>query len=392
MQNKIQQNIWKMYFIKATRMFLLIMPIVVLFFQDNGLSMTQIFLLNSIFSISIVLFEIPSGYFSDVMGRKKCLIIATILWTLWILGHSLSYWFWWFMFAEIIMALSLWFFSWTDSAIIYDTLLSNWKEGEYKKIEWRMEATWNFSEAIAWIIGGLLATISLRTPFYVETILSIPAIFIVISIIEPPIEKNKNKDGPIKNISKIVRYSLHWNKEIKRLIFYFWFFSASTLTFVWLVQPYFNLVWLPLKYFGFAWAILNASVWFFALQAHKFESFFWRKKSLISLILLVFIWYILLSIFQSIWAILFMFLFYFARWIGRPIIKDYINKIISSKIRATVLSIQWLVWRLFFAIISPFIWWIMDIYTLQYAMIWAWIVFLTFSVICLIFMRRHRLL
>jgi len=79
MQNKIQQNIWKMYFIKATRMFLLIMPIVVLFFQDNGLSMTQIFLLNSIFSISIVLFEIPSGYFSDVMGRKKCLIIATIL-------------------------------------------------------------------------------------------------------------------------------------------------------------------------------------------------------------------------------------------------------------------------------------------------------------------------
>ncbi|HRX63986.1 MAG TPA: MFS transporter [Candidatus Absconditabacterales bacterium] len=392
MQNKIQQNIWKMYFIKATRMFLLIMPIVVLFFQDNGLSMTQIFLLNSIFSISIVLFEIPSGYFSDVMGRKKCLIIATILGTLGILGHSLSYGFWGFMFAEIIMALSLGFFSGTDSAIIYDTLLSNGKEGEYKKIEGRMEATGNFSEAIAGIIGGLLATISLRTPFYVETILSIPAIFIVISIIEPPIEKNKNKDGPIKNISKIVRYSLHGNKEIKRLIFYFGFFSASTLTFVWLVQPYFNLVGLPLKYFGFAWAILNASVGFFALQAHKFESFFGRKKSLISLILLVFIGYILLSIFQSIWAILFMFLFYFARGIGRPIIKDYINKIISSKIRATVLSIQGLVGRLFFAIISPFIGWIMDIYTLQYAMIGAGIVFLTFSVICLIFMRRHRLL
>lgn len=143
------------------------MPIVVLFFQDNGLSMTQIFLLNSIFSISIVVFEIPSWYFSDVLGRKKSLIIAAILGTLWIFSHSLSYWFWWFMFAEIIMALSLWFFSWTDSAIIYDTLLAIWKEKNYKKIEWKMEATWNFSEAIAWILGGLLATISLRTPFYV---------------------------------------------------------------------------------------------------------------------------------------------------------------------------------------------------------------------------------
>ena len=183
-----------MYFIKATRMFLLIMPIAVLFFQDNWLSMTQIFLLNSIFSIAIVLFEIPSGYFSDVLGRKKCLIIATVLWAIWMLIHSLSYWFLGLMFAEIIMALSIWFLSWTDSAIIYDTLLETGKEDDYKKIEWRMEATGNFSEAIAWIIGWALAMISLRTPFYVETILSIPAIFIALSIIEPPVKKNENKD------------------------------------------------------------------------------------------------------------------------------------------------------------------------------------------------------
>jgi len=368
------------------------MPIVVLFFQDNGLSMTQIFLLNSIFSIAIVVFEIPSGYFSDTMWRKNCLIIASILWVIWIWIHSISYSFWWFMFAEIIMALSIWFFSWTDSAIIYDTLLATWKEKDYKKIEWRMEATWNFSEAIASIIWWFLALISLRTPFYVETLISIPAIFVAWSIIEPPVKKNDNKDGVIKNIIRIVKYSLHWHKEVKWLIFYFWFFSASTLTFVRLVQPYFEFVQMPLAYFWFAWAVLNASVWFFALQAHKFEEFFGRKKSLISLIVICFIWYMLLAIFQSLWAIMFMFLFYFARWIGRPIIKDYINKIISSNIRATVISIQWLVWRLFFAIISPFIWWILDFYSLSLALLGAGIIFFVFWVTCLVMLRRNNLL
>jgi len=52
---------------EALYWFLLIMPIIVLFFQKNGLSMKDILLLQSVFSISIVLFEIPSGYFSDVI-------------------------------------------------------------------------------------------------------------------------------------------------------------------------------------------------------------------------------------------------------------------------------------------------------------------------------------
>lgn len=38
------------------------MPVVVLFFESRGLSMTQVFLLQSIFSLGIVLFEVPTGY------------------------------------------------------------------------------------------------------------------------------------------------------------------------------------------------------------------------------------------------------------------------------------------------------------------------------------------
>jgi len=46
-------------------------PIIVLFWQENDLNLTQIMILQSLFSLTVVLLEIPSGYFADVFGRKN---------------------------------------------------------------------------------------------------------------------------------------------------------------------------------------------------------------------------------------------------------------------------------------------------------------------------------
>ena len=66
-----------MYFIKAISWFLLIMPIIIIFFQENNLSLSEIMILPAVYSFTIVLFEIPSGLFSDKFGRKKSIIIST---------------------------------------------------------------------------------------------------------------------------------------------------------------------------------------------------------------------------------------------------------------------------------------------------------------------------
>ena len=41
------------------------------FFQEHELSLTQVMLLQAIYSIVIVLFEIPSGFIADVFERKN---------------------------------------------------------------------------------------------------------------------------------------------------------------------------------------------------------------------------------------------------------------------------------------------------------------------------------
>ena len=386
---KIESNIWKFYVIKALRCFMLIMPIIVLFFQENGLTMKEVLLLQSIFSIGIILFEIPSGYFSDVIGRKVTIIIGCILGFVGFGTYSLSYNFTGFLIAELTLGLGSSFLSGTDSAIVYDSLIQSKKEKDYKKIEGRGMAIGNFSEAIASFLGGFIALISLRTPFYLETIMIFLTIPIAFTLIEPKRHKYKNKEGSIKEIIKIVKYSTHHNMEIKWLIFYSGFIGASTLTMVWFIQPYFKFVGLPLAYFGIAWGILNLSVGIFSLYAHKIEMFVGRKKSLISLIFISFIGYVLLGIFNSLWAIIFIILFYFVRGISGPILKDYINKLISSNMRATVLSVKNLFGRLVFAIIGPFIGWVTDLYSLQIALLTSGSVFVVLGVISLIFMSKH---
>ena len=54
-------NIYYLYLIKLSKWLMLIMPVVVLFYNDNGLESYQIYLLQAGYSISVVIFEIHLG-------------------------------------------------------------------------------------------------------------------------------------------------------------------------------------------------------------------------------------------------------------------------------------------------------------------------------------------
>src|SRR3989338_1957720 len=112
----LESNVWKYYFIEALSGFLLIMPIIVPFYQENGLNVTQLFLIQAAFSIAIVLLEIPSGYFADIYVIKNSIVFGLLVWALGCWIYAFSYSFLGFLISELILGVGVAFVSGANTA------------------------------------------------------------------------------------------------------------------------------------------------------------------------------------------------------------------------------------------------------------------------------------
>jgi len=381
-------NIYKLYLVKVAKWFSLIMPIVVLFYKENNLEQFDIFILQGIYSISIVALEIPSGYFADVLGRKKTLIWGSILGCVGFIIYSLTYGFYGFLAAEITLGIGQSMISGADSAMLYDTLLTQNRETDYLKYEGRMTSIGNFAEAIAGVLGGLLAGISLRTPYYFQTAVAFIAIPAAIRLVEPYREITLTT-MKWKDILRIFHFSIIEDKKLRNNIFFSSLIGSATLTMAWFVQPYFIKINLPQALYGILWTLLNLSVGITSLLAFKVEQ---KLKTTTQYILIaVFIsgLYFLTGIFQSYWAISLFFIFYLVRGVATPILKNSINKHTSSDIRATVLSIRNFIIRLIFAGTGPLLGWYTDHYSLSTALIMASTFYLFGSIVIITLAKKQ---
>ncbi len=352
------------------------MPIVVLFYQSNNLGMKEVLFLQGVYSVAIVIFEIPSGYFADILGRRTTLITGSILGTLGFALYSIGHGFWIFLFAEVVLGIGQSFISGADSAILYDSLICLKKEDKYLKYEGRLISIGNFAEAIAAIGGGLLAEMSLRTPYYFQIGIAFIAIPASILMTEP-LSSSKKLSTSFRHILKIVKFSLISNKRLRWNLFYSAIIGASTLTMAWFIQPYLKYLDISPAGIGILWSLLNLSVGITAFFAWKIERMIGKKTTILSIALLVAGFYIIVSLNIGYFAIIIFFLFYLVRGVATPVLKDYINKITESEIRATVLSIRNFVIRINFAIIGPFLGWYTDAFSLRQALFLAGILFLT---------------
>ena len=388
----LQANIWKLYLIQACRWFLLLMPVLNLFYEENGLSLDDLFIVQAFYSICIIMSEVPSGYFADRLGRKMSMLIGALSGSIGFFIYANAYILEHFLLAQFFIALGTSFISGSDTALLYDTLLYLKCQDDYKKMAGRMASVSSFSEGFAGLAGGVLALISLRTPLYYQASLMVIVIPIVLSLREPPRPYRNETDGKWQAILSIIHYALSKNKEVKWLIVYSSLVSTSTLTIVWLVQPFLKTIDWPLALYGPIWAILQFSIALFALSAHKIEARLGRKSSLLSLIATSAVAYFLIGVVDSPWAGLFFFAIYFVRGVNGPILNDYINRCVESDIRATVLSVKNLIGRLMFTILGPLVGLVSEHYSLSVAFLFCSCVFAFFGFLSIFFLNRNQLL
>jgi MFS family permease len=362
MESSLRKNISKVFVFNSSWMFLIVLPVMVPYLRSIGLSMQEVFELQSIFSFFVLIFELPSGYIADLIGRKYTLVLASFFNGL---GFSIMPFadsFWSLVVFEILLAVGVSLFSGTDISLIYDSLASI-KNKKAEDIEGKVIGKKIFysqtSEAVAAIVCSFLVGFHLNMPVYVQAFTCWLPFIISWTIVEPPrpvMDKSQHKDNWLHIYKSVFKSGPLLNLILVNTIFY----SASTLLAVWAFQDYWRVQGVDLKYFGHLWFLTNIVVGIVAKYAHGFENKVGSTFALITLGLLPIIGYFGMGFTGGAIGVLFCFSFQISRGLTQVIFKDALNSRISGELRATVNSMAGLGMRLVFIICGPLLGWLID--------------------------------
>nr|WP_320051142.1 MFS transporter [uncultured Desulfuromonas sp.] len=355
----IEHNILKIYLIKAARWLMLTTPFVPLFIGANGIDKSGYSVLASIQALAIVFFEIPSGYLADAIGRKKTLILGSVLGALGYMIYALSFSFSGFLLAMVVLGVGQSMISGSDSAMLYETLVAMNKTGEYSRYEGRVIALGSLLETLGAPLGGLLAVASLRYPFIAQAVVALIALPAALTLVEP--EQEARIKGRSMNLLPALKRSLLLDRTLLLLVVYAALVGGGTYTMAKAIPYWYSDAFGPsAMQLGLFWSVLNLSAAFFSHRAHHVEHHL-NKIAFMALVGgVVSASFLALGSLSAAPAMLVLILFYCTRGLATPILKNYINEQTDSQVRATVLSVRMFLVYVIFAALFPLMGWVGD--------------------------------
>lgn len=114
----------------------------------------------SIFSIAMVssaVFEIPTGVFSDLIGRKYTTVLGGFFYMLGGIFYALGFNYWWLVAGAIFDGLGKAFYSGNNNALLYDSLNKSNRREELEKFMGFIGGAEQWALGIAGLFGGILA-------------------------------------------------------------------------------------------------------------------------------------------------------------------------------------------------------------------------------------------
>lgn len=340
-----------MYIIVFLQGFVFYGPIATVFRENRGVSIYQIFLIESISMILIMLFEVPWGIFADKFGYKKTLVISNFIFFISKIVFFKANSFWIFLFERILLSISISGLSGCDTALIYLSLDKNQNsERVFGRYVW-------FSN-VGFLLGSMISTYIINisidlTAYY--TIIPYGVAFGVSLFLKNITDEVTKKE----NVKNKFKYSLKHVAANKYIIIFLVGISlvkevVQSIT-VFLNQQQYIKSGIDIRYFG----ILLVAIQFMKLisvKSYKLSNMIGQIKSINMLTIAVFISSsILIIISNAILSFLCVSVISIGMAIMEPMIIDIKNKSISSGNRATILSIYSMIESITSSIINPII-------------------------------------
>ena len=154
-------------------------PIFFLYFSTR-LNLSDVLLLETIYYLSVVVLEVPTGYLADRFGHRRVLIAGSVSQCLACIAFTYTGHFATLAVGQGLLALGTAFCSGSDTSYHYSVLSALGRDKEYGHRESRAARALLISQAASALIGGAIASFDLRLAYALTFASSGIAAFIAI--------------------------------------------------------------------------------------------------------------------------------------------------------------------------------------------------------------------
>jgi MFS family permease len=322
-----------------------------LFLLDAGLSNLEAFAANAFFTAGMVIFEIPTGVVADTLGRRASYLLGTItLAVTTVMYYLLWVWespFWAWAIVSMLLGLGFTFFSGAVDAWLVDALHATGYQGSLETVFGRGLIAGNIAMLVGSVSGGIVAQVTdLGIPFLIRAgVLAV--MFVVAALLMRDLGFTPERGvGPLTATRNVLRDSVHYglgNRPVRWLMLATPFTAGVGIYVFYALQPYLLELWGDEGAYsiaGLAAAILSGAGIVGGMIAPYVRRLFRKRTSTIllatisSAVVLV-----ALAFTTNFWiALVLLAAWGIASSIDDPVHRAYLNDMIPSKQRATVLS------------------------------------------------------
>lgn len=285
----------------------LLLPVLFLFYKENGLSTGDFFFFKGIISIIGLISEVPCGYAGDIFPKKNVLITSFLLLifgtSLWIFSSG----YWIILIGEISFCLSKSFFNGVSDSYIYEYLKINNQSEKMLSKYGKLNFFLSMGTALTSIFGAIFySNFGAKILLIIDFALISFAILLLFLLPQIPVyhEKITGLKRKYIDIYRIIKKSLN-NKTISGYIWFSGILISMTHLMIFCFQPIMKLSNIPVKIFGVIYFINHFFRAISAIELPKILKIITLKKLgyisyfsfIISFILIIMSYYFKNSIF-----------------------------------------------------------------------------------------------
>ncbi|HEX6027368.1 MAG TPA: MFS transporter [Solirubrobacter sp.] len=322
-----------------------------IFLLDAGLTNLEAFAANAFFTAGMMLFEVPTGIVADTVGRRASYLAGTLT----LMASTLFYvllWdirapFWAWALASLALGLGFTFFSGAVEAWLVDALTATGYTGQLETVFGRGQMVAGVAMLTGSVAGGAVAQItSLGVPFLLRSAV-LAVMFVVAFALMRDVGFTPQPGGrPLAEMRRIANDSIDhgWRvPAVKWLMVQSLFTGGVGIYGFYALQPYLlELYGDPDAYLvaGLSAAIVAGAQILGGASAPRIRKRFHKRTSALLLTAtLSTITLALVGVFENFWAVIALTVVWALLFAATtPIRQAYMNGLIPSRQRATILS------------------------------------------------------